>query len=285
MAQTKPTARQRVVARVLSKLRAECSLSQADVAREMGWSKSKQEKIEAGNINIRLADVRALLALYGVTDKERVEYLADLTRRARQPGWWHVHRAVVPSWAEVYFNLEEEASSLRTFQQELVYGLLQTPEYIRALVTASIPRLEDDEIERIINVRVERQRRLETSSHPLTLWVIMSEAVLRRQLHDRAAWTAQLKHILEKAELPTVTMQVLPFSAGPHASMGASFDILGFPESADLDVLYLEARQASSYQEETGVVAEYSEVFDYLRGQALDPRKSLDFVAHLHREA
>ncbi|MFC5186753.1 helix-turn-helix domain-containing protein [Actinomadura harenae] len=284
MAQTQPTARARLVASTMRKLRASAGLSQAEVAKEMGWSKSKQEKLEAGNLGVRPSDARALCSLYGVTDPQRVKDLVDLAKRSRIPGWWSAYGlGAVPGWFEPYISLESEASSLRVYQQELIHGLLQTPEYARSVVRAFAPRATDEEVDQRVDVRMQRQARLEGES-PLALWVILNEAALRRPIEERGAWRAQLRYLLERCELPNVSLQVLPFAAGPHASMESSYELMGFPESADLNVLYLEAGQASSYHEDSVIIGQYTDVFDHLRGQALDTRRSSDFVAHVLQE-
>jgi len=286
MATLSPTVRHRRLVQELRRLRQDAGLAQTEVAKAMDWSSSKQLKIENGTNPIKVPDVRGMLDLYGVTGPDRHEereILLQLARDARKQGWWHPYGGVIPKWFEVFVGLETEASAIRTYQPELVHGLLQTPEYHRALRQESLITISDEEIERMIEVRKTRQERLHGSDTP-DYWTIMNEAVLRRVVGTPEVMRAQLEHLHDMAELPSVTIQVLPFAAGTHPAMDGPFEILGFPESADLDVVYLESKATSLYLEETDQVGLYSKVFNVLRARALAPRESSAMIAQAARE-
>ncbi|MEV6987398.1 helix-turn-helix transcriptional regulator [Sphaerisporangium sp. NPDC051017] len=286
MAVLSPTVRQRRLVQELRRLRLEAGLSQIEVARQLDWSESKQIKIERGTIPVRVPDVRAMLDLYGLSAPDRHherDTLLQLARDARQRGWWHSYGDVIPGWFEIYVGLEAEASTLRTYQPELVHGLLQTPDYYRAFMHASPMASGDEEIERKIEVRKARQARLEAADAP-NYWTIMNEAALRRPAGSCAVMRAQLEHILEHTTHPKVTVQVLPFSVGMHPAMDGPFVIVGFPESADLDVVYLESQTGALYLEERQQVDRYDQVFDHLRAKALDPVDSRALIAQAARD-
>ncbi|WP_433145206.1 helix-turn-helix domain-containing protein [Actinomadura nitritigenes] len=278
-----PTVRGRRLIQELRRAREEAGYTQAQVAEEMGWSESKQIKLEGGDQPVKVADVRAMLSLYGVTGG-MAETLIQLAKDARQKGWWHSYGDAIPSWFEVFVALENEAIDLRTYESELVPGLLQTPDYYRAFLRAALQDGGDEqEVERKIEIRRQRQTRLEAVDAP-NYWAIINEAVIRR-FGDADLAKAQLQVLLDRSELPSVTLQVLPFSVGLHAAQDrAPFVILGFPESADLDVVYVESQHGSLYLERQEEVARYNDVFNHLRALAFDPVKSRAMIAQAIRE-
>ncbi|MEV5828751.1 helix-turn-helix transcriptional regulator [Spirillospora sp. NPDC052242] len=270
----------------LRRLREEAGFTQAEVARDMDWSESKQIKIERGNIPVRVPDVRALLAHYGVLlpdRKEEADAILQLARDARQKGWWHSYGDAVPAWFEPFLGLETEATNIRTYQAELVHGLLQTADYYRCFVSKSTAISIDKDIEHKIAVRAKRQARIESPNAP-SYWTIMNEAVLRRMPSNMEMKRTQLEYVIERMELPNVTVQVLPFTAGMHPAMDGPFEILGFPESLDLDVVYLESQTGALYLEEKPQVARYTAIFDQLRAKALDPDESRGLITRILRE-
>ncbi len=253
------------------------------VAEVLGWSPSKVYRIEHDRVRVLVRDVRRLLDLYGAGDDER-EVLLTLAKQAREKqGWWHRYDDVLPQWFEVYGGLEADAASLRTYQSELVHGLLQTEDYARALMRA-VPRPEpDEEIERRIAMRLARQDRL-TCERPLDYWAILNEAALRRRVGGRGMMRLQLDHLREMAELPNVTLQVLPFDAGAHPGVHGQFVILSFPEPQDPDVGYIEHWTGSLYLEKPSDIATYTEIFEHLRARALGPDESKELIHQASKE-
>ncbi|WP_030170053.1 helix-turn-helix domain-containing protein [Spirillospora albida] len=285
-AATPTTVRHRLLIQKLRRLREEAGLTQLEVANEMDWSESKQIKIERGNIPIRVPDVRALLVHYGLVGPERQEEtdaIIQLARDARRKGWWHSYGDAVPAWFEPFLGLETEATAIRTYQSELIHGLLQTPAYYRSFMARSISVSTPDDVERKLAVRAERQARLEKPDAP-SYWTIINEAALLRSPGDGRLHREQLEYIVERAKLPCVTIQVLSFRAGMHPAMDGPFEILGFPESLDLDVVYMESQTGALYLEESLQVARYNAIFDQLRAKAMGPDESLAFVERLIRE-
>ncbi|QKG24315.1 helix-turn-helix domain-containing protein [Actinomadura verrucosospora] len=280
------TIRHRLLVQKLRRLREEAGFTQAEVAAEMDWSESKQIKIERGNIPVRVPDVRALLVHYGLVGadrKEETDAILQLARDARQKGWWHTYGDAVPEWFEPFLGLETEATNIRTYQSELVHGLLQTPDYYRAFMSGSVAPGDSDEFERKVALRLQRQARLDRSDAP-AYWTIMNEAALHRFPGSPEMMRAQLDHILERMTLQHVTVQVLPFAAGMHPAMDGPFELLGFPESLDLDVVYLESQTGALYLEEKPQVARYRMIFDQLRAKALDPNQTRALITQRIRE-
>jgi hypothetical protein len=170
---------------------------------------------------------------------------------------------------------------MQEYNAELVTGLLQTEDYARAVMAAAMRADADDqEIDRQIAVRLERQKRLTAPDAP-TLWAVMNEAVLHRQVGSPDVMRDQLAHIGQLAARPNVTVQVLPFTAGAHPAMLGSFTLMQFPDPADRDVVYLEAETGALYLEKPEDVRRYSLMIDYLRAQALGPAESRALIAQL----
>ncbi|MGH3222521.1 MAG: helix-turn-helix domain-containing protein [Streptosporangiaceae bacterium] len=249
------------------------------VAEQMGWSVAKVYRIEGDRVRVLPRDVQRLLTLYGITG-EQAGTVMELARMARVKDWWHQYSGAIPEWFQFYVGLEAAASAMQEYNAELVTGLLQTEAYARAVMTAAMRPDDNDEIERQIAVRLERQKRLVAPDAP-ALWAVMNEAVLHRQVGGPQVMAAQLAHIGQLATRPNVTVQVLPFTAGAHPAMLGSFTVMQFPDPADRDVVYLEAETGALYLDKPQDVRRYSLMIDYLRAQALGPAESRALIAQL----
>ncbi|HEU5474576.1 MAG TPA: helix-turn-helix transcriptional regulator [Actinophytocola sp.] len=268
-----PTVRRRRLASELRRLREAAKLTIDEVGEKLECSASKISRIETGHVGVTPRDVRDMLELYALPEDER-EALVQLAREARKKGWWHAFNEV---FTGAFVGLESDASSLRTYQSLLVPGLLQTEDYTRAVIKAIAPDYSEETVERRVTARQSRQTLL-TDAQPPEFWVIMDEAVLHRTVGGPDIMRGQLRRLLETAQLPHVTLQVLPFEAGAHAGMEGPFMILGFPEQADPDVVYVENTTSGSYLEEPPDVHRYTLMFDHLRATALKPADTLLMV-------
>lgn len=267
-----PTVRRRRLRAELRRLRAERGLT-IDAVQELSKGDIRTPNLsrwETGERSVRPADVRLLLDIYEVTGEER-EALLTLARQAKERGWWQSFGASVPSWFQFYVGLESEASTIRQYSAELVPGLLQTADYYRALLgtVPGDPRITGKEVD----VRLARQERL-AGDDPPEFWVVLNEAVIRRSVGGSAVMRAQLEHLAEVSDLPSITIQVLPFGAGVHPAMDGSFSILGFPLAADPAVVYMENQAGSVYLEEPADVDRFSRMFSHLIAKALSPEDS-----------
>jgi transcriptional regulator with XRE-family HTH domain len=268
-----PTVRRRRLAAELRRLREAAELTIDEVGEKLECSASKISRIETGHVGVTPRDVRDMLEVYGIEDDER-EALVHLAREARRKGWWHAYNEV---FTGSFVGLESDAASLHTHQALLVPGLLQTEGYTRAVIRAIRPDAAEAEVERRVAGRVTRQRLL-TDPRPPTYWAVIDEAVLHRTVGGREIMRAQLERLAELAALPHVTLQVVPFSAGAHAGMESPFLILGFPEQADPDVVYVEYTTTGVYLEQPSDVHRYTLMFDHLRAAALKPDDTVVMV-------
>jgi transcriptional regulator with XRE-family HTH domain len=263
-----PTVRRRRLATELHRLRQASKMTIEQVAEALEWSSGKVSKIENARVSVMPRDARRLLDIYGITEGQEREMLLSLARESRERGWWQQYGQVVPEWFATYVGLEAEASTISTYQAETVPGLLQTQRYAAALHRAALMNATEEEIERHVAVRMERQARLKQPDAP-QLWVVLNEAVLRRMTGERAIMHEQLAKLAEAAATPNITLQVLPFSAGAHASMDSAFSIISFDPPTDGEIVYFEHPTCSLYVEKPDEVARYKLVYEHLRAASL----------------
>lgn len=263
------TLRLRRLAAELVRRREAAGLSRDAAAQQVEIAASTLYRIETGQARPQARTLRDLLTLYGVTGGER-ETLVKLSQEAGKRGWWQSYDEALPSEYSTYISLETEASSIRTFQPSSVPGMLQTEDYARALIRGELPEAHIEEIERQIEVRIARQEHL-VKDDP-QFWVILDEAVLRRPVGGSRTMGAQLRRLAAtSSDLPRLTVQLIPFSAGPHPGLPGSFTILDFPEIVDPKVIYLEGQTGGVYLEDPADIQQYELMFSHLTAMALSP--------------
>ena len=278
-----PTVLRILLGAQLRRLREGKRISLAEAGDVIRASHSKVSRMETGRVGFKDRDIADLLTLYGVTDEKEREAVRALARRASAPGWWHDYSDILPSWFEAYVGLEEAAVQVRTYQVQFIPGLLQTSAYARACTLLGHPNAPASEIERRVNLRMARQAVLDREDAP-NLWVVLDEAVLRRPLQGWDVMKGQLEHLLEMAERPQVTLQVMPFQAGGHAAAGGAFSILRFAEPDLPDVVYLEQINSALYLDKPEQVDEYLMVMERLCMEAATPADSMDAIRRMLRE-
>ncbi|MFG3014377.1 helix-turn-helix domain-containing protein [Streptomyces cinerochromogenes] len=279
-----PTVRTRRLGSELRRLREAAGLKVDDVVARTGMPQSKISRVESARLGIRPDDLNALLDLYGVADFAQRDALHSFARDGRKRGWWQTYRDFIsPAYADL-ISLEADAVNMRSYQSTLIPGLLQTPAYARATISAIRMTSLPDEVETLVTVRQARQSVL-TRPDPLELWVVIHEAALRpRVKSDPGIMREQLQWLLDRQQLPHVSIQVLPMDAPPHVGLSGSFAVLGFPETADLDVVHIESLTSALYVEDPAEVSRYGSAFEHLRAAALPLDESADLIAQLKDE-
>jgi len=267
-----PTVRRRRLAAELRRLRALAEVTQQQAAAHLGCTQAKIGRFETAKRSPSVGDVSALLDFYAVDAAER-EQLINLARDARKRGWWHSYSDVLPEWYETYVGLEAEASSMHTYESEAIPGLLQTEEYAYAITKSTLIRATEPEITRRVELRMQRQDRI-TGAQPLDLWAVIGETALRRCVGGPAVLRRQLEHVRKLAELPNVTVQVMPLDAGAHPAQAGPFVILRYSNHIDPDVVYLETHVGGLYLERENELCKYATMMDHLRAHAIDPEGS-----------
>ncbi|MFB7463652.1 helix-turn-helix domain-containing protein [Streptomyces sp. NPDC056224] len=267
----------------LYKLRTAAGRTQLQAAKEISATSTKIVKMESGWVPMRDPDIRVLCEFYGVTDGQFVTGLLDLARldreRRKAKGWWQ-HMPIVGGLGE-YIAMEQVATRVRTWQPALVPGLLQTPEYIRALgVTSNWSH--PDEIEALVTSRTKRQARL-WGDGPLEFHAVIWEAALRQQVGTAEVMRAQLDHLVGMAKLSHVHVQVLPFRAGRHHGVDGSFNIVSFADPGALDVGYAETLGSTLWAEGAEANEAYSRAFARVSRLSLAPHDSVSLIAAISK--
>jgi transcriptional regulator with XRE-family HTH domain len=251
----------------LRQLRLKAGKDVADVTEAGLGSKAKISRIETGKGSVRVADVRALCWLYGV-DGPTTDALAAMAPGTQQDGWQEEYGpAVVPDWFALRIGLEEAASRIRCFEPHLVHGLVQTPEYATAVISAD-SRLTPDVVERRVRFRMERQRRLAERAADVSVLIVVGEAALTMVAGSPEIMAAQLAHLRSPEAHPYAEVRVLPFAAGPWPPRG-SFALLDFADPEDPPVVYVDLPFGARYVEKPEDRAEYEFVFDLVAAKTV----------------
>jgi transcriptional regulator with XRE-family HTH domain len=279
-ARSSPTLRRRRLGSELRRLREAAGVSIDQAAAYLDCSGSKISRLETAQVSATIRDVRDLIELYGVSHEQR-DGLLQLAREARQKAWWHAYGGI-PS-ITTFVSLEVASSLIRTYEASVVPGLLQVEEYARTVIRTALPIPSPEETERRVELRMKRQPLL-IDDDPPVFWSILDEAVLRRVVGDRSIMRKQLQRLIEVADLPNVTVLILPFAAGCHVSMSGAFTILNFLDSEDHDLVYLEHTAGDLYLESVEQVHRHIEMFDHLRALALTQSASMDLLIALVRD-
>jgi transcriptional regulator with XRE-family HTH domain len=275
-----PTVQRMLVGARLRRLRTEMGLTREEAAEAIRASEWKIHRLENGQVGFKERDIVDLLRLYEVTDPGEVADFVALAREANTPGWWQHYGDVLPSWFRTYVDLEAAAALIRTYEGQFVPGLLQTDDYMRAVVYGA--HLEDsgEEVGRRVRLRMARQILL-TSEQPPRLWAVVDEAALRRPVGGREVMRGQLERLIEATKLPNVTLQVLPFDAGAHPAMVGSFSILRFPEQELPDVVYLEHLTSAIYLNKPEEVDQYLHVMESICVRAAAPDRTAELLGKI----
>ncbi|MEU7955747.1 helix-turn-helix domain-containing protein [Micromonospora humida] len=260
-----PTIQRRRLGNALRRAREAAGKSQDEAAEVIDSASSKVSRMELGQSGIRLTDLKLLLDFYGVSAEE-AEPLRELARAGRQRGRWSGYRNVVPDWFRQYLDLEADAAEIRWYQSEVIPGILQTEPYIRAII-------DRDDVERQVEVRLERQRVIDRPDGP-ELNFILSESALRRNLGDPAAMRDQLTHLAALADRSNVTIQVFPLDAETYVTASYNFIILRFGEEVASDVVYLETFTDADYLDSPEALRAYNRLWGRLQAAALGPAES-----------
>ncbi|HEX4099178.1 MAG: helix-turn-helix transcriptional regulator [Pseudonocardiaceae bacterium] len=275
----------------LRTLREQAGLTIEAVATELECSVSKVSRLETGQGIPKTRDVRDLLNRYRVTDQTLRERLMRWVWDGQRQGWWDAYSDVLESenpllWPADnlrYVALEQDAKVLRCFESTLVNGLLQTEDYARNVLSALSTR-DREATDRLVELRMRRQERLYAVEDPLTVCVLLDEAVLHRPVGGTQVMRTQLKRLLADARRPNITVQVLPFRVGVHPSVAGPFAVLAFPDSDDNDLVYIEGHVGELYLEKEHDVQVYDQMFDVLVEMCMSAEQSATLIADILRD-
>ncbi|MFJ6841821.1 helix-turn-helix domain-containing protein [Streptomyces griseoluteus] len=252
-----PTVLRMVLGRRLQERRQEAGVSLEEAARALRVTALTIRRLEKAEVALKPLYVEKLLETYGAGSQEREEFVA-FAERANEPGWWHAYRDVVPGWFSAYVSLETGAKTLRTYEPHYVTGLLQTHAYARAVLAGGFPNEGDEDLARRVDLRLRRSALLERADSP-TLWVVMEEAVLHRVVGGPEVMREQIDRLLEFSELPHVSVDVVPFTAGAHVGACAPFTYFRFEEPELPDIVYSEILSGAMYLDQRSDVVAHLE--------------------------
>lgn len=272
MPRRRPTARSRSLGAELRDLRHDRKLSTRDVGDRLGWSASTVSRVETGGRTTKSEDVSALLVVYNITGAER-DRLLDMAREADQPGWWETSRPGLPSQLTALIGFESQAVRITDVCTVLMPGLLQTPEYTRAVMAGGL--IPNPDAETRVATRMGRQVVL-SRPEPPELLAIVDEAALRRPVGGQTVMAEQLRHAVKVAERPNVTVRVLPFERGAHTGLDGPYVVLKFAKAST--IVHLEHKQSGIFLDEPQDVEPFLAATVTLAEAALDPAASEKFI-------
>lgn len=277
-----PGIRRRQLAIRLTELRKARKLSHAEVAQWVGLAQSTISKIENARQQIQVRHVRLLAQCYDVESPE-LDQLLRMAEESNERGLLVAHSDTAPDFARQYFELEAYAHELWVYEPAVVFGLFQTPAYVRHLTRHEQPDATEEDLERSVALRSSRQAIL-TSRTPPAIRLVLDEAVLHRNVGGAAVMAAQLRHLIDLSRLENITIQVVPFSAGTHASMGMAFTVLRFDDDPPgMDVVYHEHIRSATYLEKPADLQRYVSAFEAISTVALPVDETREMLSRLER--
>ncbi|MFG2249132.1 helix-turn-helix domain-containing protein [Spirillospora sp. NPDC048823] len=288
-AATGSTVPRRQLGRYLRELRTNARLTVQAAAKALEWSEAKMWRIETGQTSLRSHDVETMCRVYGAPDELKVA-LMGLAKETKGKGWWHAYGDVIPDGFDLFIGLEEAARSREEYSPELIPGLLQTPDYLHALFRKNRPDLQAEEVERRVQLRVQRQALVTRVTAPPELKVVLNEAVVRRVVGGPAVMAAQLDRLAEANERPNVSIRVLSFAEGAHRGLDTGpFIILRFPTNGagrdhEPPTVYVQGFTGALYLDKPREIDRYAEAFAVIWDNALSPEDSAALFRQTARE-
>jgi transcriptional regulator with XRE-family HTH domain len=286
---TGSTVPRRQLGRYLRDLRNGQRLTVRAAAERLEWSEAKIWRIETGQVGLRSLDVEAMCRIYGAAH-DLTEALMGLAKETKARGWWHAYGDVIPEGFDVYIGLEEAAASFSWYESELMPGLLQTEGYARAVIGADKPGVDDQEIDRRVHVRIERQALLTRVTAAPELRIVLNEAIVRRPVGGTEVMSGQLRRLLDASELPNVALRIIPFSAGLHLGIiSGPFVILRFPLNGDgrasePPTVYVDGFTGDLYLDKPNEIQRYDEAFGAIWSAALGESATQELLNRASKE-
>lgn len=274
-----PTLRGRRLALELRRLRAQSGLTITEAARRVSWDKSKLSRVEKPETGIGDEDLRALLQMYGVA-VDRHTALLQLNQDAWQRGWWTVYG---DAFTGNFPMLENHAEEISSYENACVPGLFQTADYATEVFRRLLPAADEAEVGRRVDARMARKTLL-TRTAPPSVHAVIDEAAIRRVIGGPETMSAQIAELWRVAQLPDVTIQVVPLDAVANAGMNGPFTIFGHPSEPGLDVAHAEGQLGEWYAESAEELTRIRLVMQSVAAVALSPEETAEFLAALTRE-
>jgi transcriptional regulator with XRE-family HTH domain len=267
-----PTIRRKELGAILKALRRQRGWTAEQVAERLHFSRSKVSRLETGQRGASTRDINELCDLYRAEEEQR-QRMVELAREGKQRAWWQPLNLPYST----YVGLEAEAASIRDYGLGLIPGLLQAPEYARAVVRATQPGLRPEAVEQLVHGRITRQKLLFGEDVP-RFEAVVDESVLHRVVGSPAVMRGQLERLLELSELPSVTLRVMPYSAGALPAGNNKFIILSFKLHTVSDIVFVETLTADLFLEDPADVESYRATYETLVRLAADPEATREAI-------
>ncbi|WP_221360826.1 helix-turn-helix domain-containing protein [Streptomyces beigongshangae] len=278
-----PTVGQVVLGRRLLDLRERAGLKREEAARILRVTAATVRRMEMAEVALKIPYLQLLLKSYGVSDDEAAAFVT-LAEEANQPGWWQRFHDILPGWFSMYVSLEGAASLIRSYEPHFVPGVLQTEEYARGVMeSGAVGQTRPEDIERHVALRMQRQELLTREGAP-RFWAVMDETALRRPVCGPEVMRGQIDRLIEATRLPNVTLQVAPFSSGPHAGTYGPFVLFRFAMPELPDMVYSEYLTGAVYLDARSEVATHLEVMDRMAAQAATAHRTKEILLDLRKE-
>ncbi|MET8284785.1 helix-turn-helix transcriptional regulator [Streptomyces sp. NPDC048448] len=278
-----PTVGQVVLGRRLLDLRERAGLKREEAARILRVAPATVRRMEMAEVSLKIPYLQLLLKSYGISDEE-AEAFVQLAEEANRPGWWQRFHDILPGWFSMYVSLEGAATLIRSYEPHFVPGILQTEEYARGVMkSGAVGQTRPEDIERHVALRMQRQDLLTREGAP-RIWAVMDETALLRAVGGPEVMRAQVDKLIEATKLPNVTLQVVPFSTGPHPGTYGPFVLFRFAMPELPDMVYSEYLTGAVYLDERSEVATHLEVMDRMAAQAATAHRTKEILLDLRKE-
>jgi hypothetical protein len=246
-------------------------------ADRLGCSLRKIHSIESGEVRIIKTELEALLDLWGHDDPEEREYFMELQKLGNTRGWWSKYGRLPTPFAE-FLGIESAATQIEIFEPLVVTGLMQTREYARAHEAGVTPGQTAEQVERQVNLRLDRQTAVLKPEDSPEIWAIYDEAVLHRVVGGPAVMREQLLHLIDLTDAKTITLQVVPFEQGGYPGTLGQLNIFSFDEELHTPVGYVESQAGNLYMEKPEEIRRLVTAYNHIRSTALSPEQSVKML-------
>jgi transcriptional regulator with XRE-family HTH domain len=256
-------ARQRV-RRALRQGRQKTPLSQGDVAKKLGWSLSKVQRIEAAEVAVSVTDLRALLDVYGIVDPDMIARLSNDAQVSRRQRWVtppEYREHLTPSLLSL-LQFESEAVAIRAYQNVVIPGVLQTATVAEQVLEWGRSRITDEQRRVRFDVRMERRKQITENPHGPRYLLILDESVIKRPVGPPEVMAEQLEALGEVAQSPNLSVRVVPFEKGAKIGLVDSFQVLNLSDDPDDAVVYRESYNSDRIIDDPAEVRYCRDIFE-----------------------
>jgi transcriptional regulator with XRE-family HTH domain len=246
-------------------------------AQRLGCSVSKIQNIESGQVRIMKAELEALLDLYEHDNSEERDWFMELQQLGNKRGWWSKYGRLPTPFAE-FLGIESAATQIEIFEPLVVTGLMQTRDYALAHETGVTPGQTAEQVEKQVNLRMDRQEQVLKPEDGPDIWVVYDESVVHRMVGGPAVMREQLLHLIDLSDSKAITLQVVPFDQGDYPGTLGQLNLFSFDEELHTPVGYVESQAGNLYMEKPEEIRRLTTAYNHIRSTALSPEHSVKLL-------